>query len=269
VSTAWNEGDMLTPMGSPPTPVPAESHARWSSEQEPWDPAAPGRTDETSWRRALESRPERAITGWRSVVVVAPHPDDETIGVGATIAALARRGARVRMLFLTDGEASHPGTADLRERRTDEAARALDALGVPGGGAERLGRRDGGLAGGIDDLALAIAARIRGDDIVLSTWPGDGHPDHRAAGIAAGHAARQAGAEGWWYPVWAWHHEGVDGRMLRSAERVPVTAADLAAKRKALGAYRSQLTDVLGPPIVPLGFLRHHLRPFEVVLPCT
>ena len=66
----------------------------------------------------------------------------------------------------------------------------------------------------------------------------------------------------------AWHHEPSDGALLQGAERVPAAPADLAAKRRALAAYRSQLTDLLGPPIVPPGFLAHHLRPFEVLVPC-
>jgi hypothetical protein len=92
---------------------------------------------------------------------------------------------------------------------------------------------------------------------------------HRAAGIAAQDAAARLGVGAWWYPIWAWHHERSDGHLLGSAERVPVAAIDLAAKKRALGAYRSQLTDLLGPPIVPPNFLEHHLRPFEVVVPCA
>jgi len=114
----------------------------------------------------------------------------------------------------------------------------------------------------------SIAARAAGCDTVLSTWPGDGHPDHQAAGIAAQNAASRLRIGSWWYPIWAWHHERIDGDLLRSAERATVAAVDLAAKKRALGAYRSQLTDLLGPPIVPPGFLQHHLRPFEVVVPC-
>jgi len=220
------------------------------------------------WRAALAVRPECPTLGWRSVLVVAPHPDDETLGLGATIAALNRRGASVRVLFLTDGEASHPASPGLRRRRVGEAAVALAALGLPADRVERLGWADGGLADDVKALGDSIAARATGCDTVLSTWPGDGHPDHRAAGIAAQAAASRLGAGSWWYPIWAWHHERIDGGLLRSAERVAVATVDVAAKKRALGAYRSQLTDLLGPPIVPPSFLQHHLRPFEVVVPC-
>ncbi len=233
-----------------------------------WDPAAPSQTPESLWRAALAMRPDCPTHGWRSVLVVAPHPDDETLGLGATIAGLNRRGASVRVLFLTDGEASHPASPGLRRRRTGEADVALATLGLPPDRIERLGWADGHLAADVKALGDSIATRAAGCDTVLSTWPGDGHPDHRAAGIAAQDAASRLSIGLWWYPIWAWHHERIDGELLKSAERLAVTAVDLAAKRRALGAYRSQLTDLLGPPIVPPSFLQHHLRPFEVVVPC-
>jgi len=260
---------MLGGVGStPPGPGLTAWFPELAVEHAPWDPAAPSRTPEPVWRAALAVRPECPTLSWRSVLVVAPHPDDETLGLGATIAALNRRGASVRVLFLTDGEASHPASPGLRRRRVGEAAVALAALGLPADRVERLGWADGSLADDVKALGASIATRAAGCDTVLSPWPGDGHPDHRAAGIAADDAASGLGAGSWWYPIWAWHHERIDGGLLRSAERVAVEPVDVAAKKRALGAYRSQLTDLLGPPIVPPGFLQHHLRPFEVVVPC-
>ena len=261
---------MLRGVGSS-SPIPGSNESIMASAGEhlPWDPAAPSCTEESVWRAALALCPHRSTLSWRSVLVVAPHPDDETLGVGATIAALNRRGASVRVLFLTDGEASHPNSPRLKQRRAGEAALALGALGLPTGRAERLRWPDGRLSDDVDGLTASVAARAVGCDTVLSTWPGDGHPDHRAAGIAARDAAARLGVGAWWYPIWAWHHERSDGHLLGSAERVPVAAIDLAAKKRALGAYRSQLTDLLGPPIVPPSFLEHHLRPFEVVVPCA
>lgn len=63
----------------------------------------------------------------RSVLVVAAHPDDETLGCGGTIARLAAEGATVRVAFLADGVSSRPADSsvlrrDLESRRA--AARA-------------------------------------------------------------------------------------------------------------------------------------------------
>lgn len=51
----------------------------------------------------------RAV-GTRRLVIVAPHPDDETLGCGLLIAAAVRAGVRVAVIALTDGQASHPGS---------------------------------------------------------------------------------------------------------------------------------------------------------------
>ena len=72
---------------------------------------APG-TAEAAWRAwpALRLLPMADSASWTSAVVVAAHPDDEILGAGGTIALLARAGARLRLVAVTDGEASHPGT---------------------------------------------------------------------------------------------------------------------------------------------------------------
>ena len=44
------------------------------------------------------------------VMIVAPHPDDESLGCGGLIAQLKAQKAEVWVLFLTNGEASHPNS---------------------------------------------------------------------------------------------------------------------------------------------------------------
>jgi len=91
----------------------------------PWTPAAP------SWRRA---------------VVVAPHPDDEILGVGGTMALLAAAGAEILLVAVTDGEASHPGCQDeLRLRRPQESAVAAQRLGTSPNRTHRLCHPDGAI----------------------------------------------------------------------------------------------------------------------------
>jgi hypothetical protein len=46
-----------------------------------------------------------------SVVVVAPHPDDESIACGGLIALLARRSVVVNVIIVTDGCGSHPNSS--------------------------------------------------------------------------------------------------------------------------------------------------------------
>jgi hypothetical protein len=98
------------------------------------DLAGPG-TAEDRWRAwpplgARSPWPALDPAGLADVVVIAPHPDDEVLGVGDLLALAAAAGARVRLVAVTDGERSHPRSsaitpAQLRRERPREAARAL------------------------------------------------------------------------------------------------------------------------------------------------
>ncbi len=95
-----------------------------------------------------------------SVLVVAPHCDDETLGVGGLIAEATRRGCRVTVAFVTNGDGFpmavsreyrrlRPGPADFQRmarQRQGEARAALERLGVPKERIIFLGYPDGGVA---------------------------------------------------------------------------------------------------------------------------
>lgn len=183
------------------------------------------------------------------IVVLAPHPDDEVLGVGGVIASV---DAPVRIVAVTDGEASHPGRPGLADRRAAERTLALARLGVL---AEvvRLGIADGGVAR-CADLAERIAPLVADAALVLAPWPRDGHPDHDAVGAAA------SGAAVAFYPVWAWHWARPSELPWHRARRFELSPAVHARKIDAIGAYASQLGDIL-PPFVVARFM----RPFEVL----
>ena len=65
------------------------------------------------------------------VLVIAAHPDDEVLGMGATIAVHTARGDDLRVLVVTDGSSTqYPGDAEIRGRKEQEALRAAKELGV-------------------------------------------------------------------------------------------------------------------------------------------
>jgi LmbE family N-acetylglucosaminyl deacetylase len=71
----------------------------------------------------------------RNVLVVVPHPDDESLGCGGLIASLAVTGRLFHTVFVTDGGASHPGSREwprhrVAAQREKEAAAALAHLGI-------------------------------------------------------------------------------------------------------------------------------------------
>lgn len=129
-------------------------------------------------------RPVAAPAG-RRIAVLAPHPDDEVLGCGATLvlAGQADRHTRVGVLYLTDGErGARDGArsaAQLAARRRVEASRALAVLGLDAG--EHAGFADGALAaGGAEVARVAAFVEACAAELVMVPAPLDPHPDHRA-----------------------------------------------------------------------------------------
>ncbi len=115
----------------------------------------------------------------RRWLVLAPHPDDEVIGPGATLALAVRRGIVVKVAVVTDGGAQ--GDAAARE---GETRRALEVIGV--GECEFLGFPDRSLRPRDRDLRRALRRAIDAfsPDVVFVTSPVELHPDHRALALA-------------------------------------------------------------------------------------
>ena len=121
----------------------------------------------------------------RRWLVLAPHPDDEVFGMGATLALGARRGVEIHFVVVTDGGAQ--GSPAERER---EARAAAAALGLPEPEFWRFPDR----SLHPDDPALrgrlkAAVARCR-PDVVFVTSPVELHPDHRALALAVQRTVR-------------------------------------------------------------------------------
>src|SRR5687767_3222241 len=89
------------------------------------------------WRAAVSgaARDETAVSTTRRLLVLAPHPDDETIGCGATILRRRAAGTAVRVVVATDGRLSHRSAEvtpdELARIRAAEFREACSRLGVP------------------------------------------------------------------------------------------------------------------------------------------
>jgi LmbE family N-acetylglucosaminyl deacetylase len=145
----------------------------------------------------------------KTILAVLAHPDDETFGLGGTLALYSRRGVDVYYVCATRGEAGSAdeehlrGYKDTAEMRTDELMRAAKILGLKD--VFFLGYRDSGMPGveanqhpdaqinhPIEEVAGRVVKYIRElkPDIVLTFDPIGGyrHPDHihiqRAATLA-------------------------------------------------------------------------------------
>jgi bacillithiol biosynthesis deacetylase BshB1 len=109
------------------------------------------------------------------VLVVGPHPDDQELGMGGTIARLADQGHDVLLLDMTNGEPTPHGNPETRAR---EAARAAKILGVK----RRLIDLPNRMVQHTIEARHLVAGVIRKHqaEIVFTPCLPDAHPDHTA-----------------------------------------------------------------------------------------
>lgn len=110
-----------------------------------------------------------------NVAVIAAHPDDAELGMGATIALLVSQGHRVTIIDATDGEPTPFGDPATRAREAAEAAKILGCERVNLGWPNR--RLEHTLAA---RHRLAGELRVRKIDLMFVPHPEDAHPDHLA-----------------------------------------------------------------------------------------
>lgn len=203
----------------------------------------------------------------RRLLVVAPHPDDESLGCGGLIHAFARDGRAVKVAFVTDGGASHPGSRTwsrrrLAARRRDEARAALQALGLARTDSLFLDLPDAdmpapGSAADREACArLAALVRTFEPDLTLLPWRRDPHRDHRDAWRLGRVALAAAGSTSGVLEYAVWLDElGAAADHPRAGEVEAVVfdvGAGRAAKRTAVAAHLTQTTDLIGDD--PTGF---------------
>jgi LmbE family N-acetylglucosaminyl deacetylase len=238
-------------------------------------------TSEFRWHQchALAALPELTTDDYELAIVVAPHPDDETLALGGAIASMANRGMAVVVVTVSDGEASHPFSQtvtpdELRDLRRGESRRAMRALseGLAGNVLNvQLHLRDGHLHAVREDLTDQLVKYLTPQDLCFAPWEFDGHPDHEAAGRAAAVASEESGARLLQYPVWMWHWATPEDQSIpwQRARRIELSREDRRRKERAIGCYQSQtfpLGDGPGDePVMAPTDLLHFQRPYEVV----
>ncbi|MBV8886447.1 MAG: PIG-L family deacetylase [Chroococcidiopsidaceae cyanobacterium CP_BM_RX_35] len=225
------------------------------------------------------------VAQFGSTLVVAPHPDDESLGCGGVIALLRSFDCAVSVLVISDGTRSHPRSRKypalaLRALRETETQSALAILGVEASQVTFLGLPDGAVpnsgAAGFEqavarccDCLAALAPKT-----IFLPWRLDPHPDHRAAWqlmrkvIADLHLAPIIVE----YPIWDWDPEQRDS--LPTPNQVTGWRLDISRvlelKLQAIATYRSQTTDLIDDD--PEGFrlqpemLANFAHPWEVFL---
>ena len=200
-------------------------------------------------------------TGQERIMVLAPHPDDESIATGGVLLRAASAHAPVRVLYMTDGE-NNPWAQRVTEgiwritavdrcrwgaRRRREALEALACLGIPPGAVRFLGLADQRLTDLLVDAEGEAVRRLVGE---IAAWrptelfvPSllDRHPDHSATAILAQIALAQSGREARPKVLTYTVHAPVAWRGERTVRLQVLSRSERDAKEQAILCHASQL----------------------------
>lgn len=224
------------------------------------------------WRRAIERRaPDWPVDGRTTrALVLAPHPDDETLGAGGLIARVVADGGSVAVALISDGEQGQRPElitqVELATTRRAEFVAACAALGVDRDYMTLLGIPDLEIGGHFTSVSeqLAQLAEDFEPNLLLAPSGHDPHPDHRAVSQIARSISRLFGIPLLEYPIWSWTRWPWLDRasepslrdaileLARAARPRGMVRVDSSAfrtqKAVALNHYRSQL---VRPPNAP------------------
>jgi LmbE family N-acetylglucosaminyl deacetylase len=224
-------------------------------------------------REALDDRP---------FIVVAPHPDDESLACGGLIADACRQGVRGKVVIVSDGAGSHPNSrayppdrlASLREEEARQAGAELGLkpeemlfLRLPDRFVSSEGEEAERAIGVIADCVTEIGA-----ESLFVSWRHDPHCDHEASYAIAREVQRRVGKVRLLEYV-VWGHTlppSTEVDPISSGFKIGIDDEVMEKKRRAIAAHRSQTTALIDDD--PGGFLlsqidlAHFDLPYEFFL---
>jgi LmbE family N-acetylglucosaminyl deacetylase len=227
--------------------------------------------------------PYRSIKeiAYSPVLIVAPHPDDETLGCGGAIALLRSLNYHVYVLVISNGTLSHPNSQKypaplLQALRETETLEAVAQLGVNPNDVTFCRMQDGSISTQYNSAIASCSAYLTevAPQIIFLPWRYDPHPDHRATSKLIHTALNNLNLSPRIieYPIWDWDPQ--QRGNLTESEKVTSWRLDIAAvvelKQQAIACYRSQITNLIDDD--PEAFrltpemLLNFARPWEVYL---
>lgn len=227
----------------------------------------------------------------RTIVVFAPHPDDETFGCGGTIAQRLNEGYDVSVVFLTDGRhaleghinTKGPTPLEIKAIRKEEAIRATKILGIPEENLVFLDYEDKTLK---ENECLAQEKIVR---ILQALSPAEVffpqekeyHVDHRitnqivrkALETFDSHPVEYRYIIAWSFPFYLYQHimpKGMFDRVVTRFSKCNLIEVDISKafplKEKAIKEYRSQILLMFTGqrrPVLKHSFVKRFLRSEE------
>lgn len=189
----------------------------------------------------------------KRVLIIAAHPDDESLGCGATISKYSRRGAEFMVLFIAEGSSCRyespacAGSRDAIAQRTHQAINALSLLGVKDYQFNDLpcGRLDQVPIIEINKLIERVVKKFN-PDTVLTHSGLDANNDHRVVHRATIMATRPS-AENRVARVLSYEvlssSEWAFGEAFLPTSFEQIEEHDLVLKCQAMAAYETEIKD--------------------------
>lgn len=212
-----------------------------------------------------------------NLLVLSPHPDDETLGCGGLISMLKSSGKKVIVIFITSGSASHTSHThppnELAKLRENEAKAACSKLGVLNEDVYFIGAKDSELntldSGELNEIVIKITHILEGIkiDTIAIPWRRDPHPDHIVTYtigelFSISQDSKMVKLE---YPIWLWkngNEEDYPFEQEVAPFRLDITRY-IEQKSVALQMHQSQLGNIIHDD--PNGFVltKDMLEPFS------
>lgn len=193
------------------------------------------------------------------ILIIGPHPDDQELGMGGTIAAMADAGHDVLLLDLTDGSPTPSGDRASRLIEAEAAAKALAPVSGPGRVSRLLLDLPNRTLTHTIEARHKVAGVIRAHQatILFVPHPHDAHPDHLAATRIAEDARFDAkltkveippppghtGIGPPIHPKWLFYYYCTHLRALPQPTFLLDTTGRESRKRDSILAYKSQFVD--------------------------
>jgi LmbE family N-acetylglucosaminyl deacetylase len=221
-----------------------------------------------------------ALKSFKNVIILAPHPDDEILGIGGILLQIRNYGGKIHIVYLTDGENSGVwhDKEEIRRIRITLSEKVCKILDLEHEDITRLHLSDGsvphpGQAGFLEAVAgiRAIIEEIKPDAVFathkLDYWP----YDHVACANIAFEAVRQSleKPQLWNYWVWAWYNIRpwqIFGQGFRKLEKIDIRD-QMPQKKKLMDIYLKSLTPDIKPwsGVLPTSLLKAFDYPYEIV----
>ncbi|WP_157947514.1 PIG-L deacetylase family protein [Abditibacterium utsteinense] len=205
------------------------------------------------------------LKNWGRTLAVAPHPGDEALGCGGTLALLSQLQVETAVLWVSDGAASHPNSltyaapklANLREA---EGKAALEKLGVGRKNSYFLRLPDGKIPfpneAGFDQAVAGAQSVLEAfqPQTLLLPWRRDSHRDQRASWQLLSRAAQDLEIQSFEYLLWAFERaEPQDWPQNSEASAFTLDVSEVKTRKlAAIQSHASQTTHLIKDD--PAGF---------------